>query len=219
LRCLAGARGHTLAGIVSSSAPWTGVTIAMGTPVIRQPTAAAPRPVVDGGLVTAGALARLASIAAIAAISWPDGPRAVGIQALNLPILAAGGALLAAGALVAHRGRLDRPGLRLALLVVSALSAWPVPYVLVVNLALVDFAVTEPGEICHDVPCQEGAALTILIVVAALGSIADALLSTAGAVRICRQLPAGALRRAGWSVLTCGALLTAASIVLYAYRW
>jgi hypothetical protein len=212
-------RDPSLGGIVSSSAPWTGVTIAMGIPVIRPPTIAATRPVAGGGLVTAGALARLASVAAIAAISWPDGLRALGVQTLNLPVLAASGVLLAAGALAAHRSRLDRPGVRLALLVVSALSAWPVPYVLVINLALVDFAVTEPGEICHDVRCGEGAALTVLIVVAALGSIADALLSPAGVVRMCRQLPAGALRRAGWSVLSCGALLTAAAVVLYAYRW
>jgi hypothetical protein len=167
----------------------------------------------------AGAMARLVSIAALATISWPDGIWAVGIEALNLPILAASGLLLSTGALVVHHGRHDRPGLRLVLLVVSALSAWAVPYVLIINLALVDFALTEPGEICHDVPCREGVALTLLIVVAALASIADAALSTVGAVRLCRRLPAGAFRRSGWTVLTFGALLTAASVVFYASRW
>jgi hypothetical protein len=78
---------------------------------------------------------------------------------LNLPILAASGLLLSIGALVAHHSRHDRPGLRLVLLVVSALSAWAVPSLLVTNVALVDFALTEPGELCHDVPCREGVAL------------------------------------------------------------
>jgi hypothetical protein len=186
--------------------------------VTRPPTATAARTVAGRRSVAAGALARLASIAAPATISWPDGLGAVGIQALNLPILAASGLLLCTGA-VAHHGRHDRPGLRLALLVVSALSAWAVPSVLVINLALADFALTEPGELCHDVPCREGVALTVLIVLAALASIADAVLSTTGAVRVCRRLPAGALRRTGWTVLTCGALLTAASAVFYASRW
>jgi hypothetical protein len=36
---------------------------------------------------------------------------------------------------------------------------------------------------------------------------------------MCRRLPAGAIRRRGWTVLTCGALLTAASVVFYASRW
>jgi hypothetical protein len=169
--------------------------------------------------VTVGALARLASIAAIATITWPDGLGPVGIQTLNLPILAASGLLLSTGTLVAHHRRHDRPGLRLALLVVSALTAWPVPSVLVINLALAAFALTDPREICHDLPCREGVALTVLIMAAALASIADALLSTAGAVRVCRRLPAGGIRRRGWTVLTCGALLTAASVVFYASRW
>jgi hypothetical protein len=169
--------------------------------------------------ITAGALARLASIAALATITWPDGPGAVGIQTLNLPILAASGLLLSTGALMAHHTRHDRPGPRLSLLVVSALTAWPVPSVLVINLALAAFALTEPGEICHDLPCRDSLALTALIVAAALASIADAVLSTAGAVRVCRRLPAGAFRRRGWIVLTCGALLTAASVVFYASRW
>jgi hypothetical protein len=189
----------------------------MSTPVTRRPTAA--RTAAGHGSVTAGALARLASIAALVTISWPDGLGAVGIETLNLPILAASGLLLCTGALVAHHGRHDRPGLRLVLLVVSALSVWAVPSVLVINLGLVDFALTEPGELCHDVPCREGLALTVLIVVAALASIADAVLSTAGAVRVCRRLPAGALRRSGWTVLTCGALLAAASVVFYSSRW
>jgi hypothetical protein len=169
--------------------------------------------------ITAGALARLASIAAVATISWPDELWAVGIETLNLPVLAASGVLLCTGALVAHHhGRHDRPGLRLVLLVVSALTAWAVPAVLVSNLALAAFVLTEPGEICHDLPCRDGAALTALIVAAALASIADAALSTAGAIRVCRRLPAGAIRRRGWTVLTCGALLTAASVVFYASR-
>ena len=61
--------------------------------------------------------------------------------------------------------------------------------------------------------------MTVLIVLAALASIADALLSTTGAVRVCRRLPAGMLRRGGWTVLTCGALLTAASVAFDASRW
>jgi hypothetical protein len=191
----------------------------MSTPVTRHPTATAARTVAGRKSVTGGALARLASIAALATISWPDGLGTVGIETLNLPILAASGLLLSTGALVAHRGRHGRPGLRLVLLVVSALSAWAVPSVLAINLALVDFALTEPGNICHDLPCREGMALTVLIVAAALASIADALLSTAGAVRVCRRLPAGALRRSGWTVLTCGALLITASVVFYASRW
>jgi hypothetical protein len=191
----------------------------MSTPVTRDPTATAARAVAGHRSVTAGALARLASLAALATISWPDGFAAIGIETLNLPILAASGLLLSAGAVVAHHSRHDRPGLPLALVVVSALSAWAVPSVLVINLALLDFALTEPGEICHDVPCREGVALTALIAVAALASIADALLSTTGAVRMCRRLPAGALRRSGWTVLTCGALLTAAGVVFYASRW
>jgi hypothetical protein len=172
-----------------------------------------------GRTVAVGALARLASIAAVAILMPPDASTAIGIDSLNLPILAASGALLSIGALVAHTGRRDRPGVRLALLVVSALSAWAVPTVLVLNLGLAYFAVTEPGEICHDLPCREGVGLTALFLAAAAASIADALLSTAGATWMCRRMPAGALRRAGWTVLACGALLTAASIALYASRW
>jgi hypothetical protein len=169
--------------------------------------------------VTAGALARLVSLVALATILLPEGIGAIGIDTLNLPVLAISGVLLSAGSLVARLGSHDRPGVRLALLVVSALSAWAVPAVLVINVVLVDFAVTEPGEICHDLPCQEGMVLTALIVVAALASIADALLSTVGAVRVCRRLPSGALRRAGWAVLTGGAVLTATAVAFYAFRW
>jgi hypothetical protein len=191
----------------------------MGTSATGHPTTAAARPVAGGRSVAAGALARLASIAALATLSWPDGFGAVGPETVNLPILVVSGILLSTGALVAHTSRHGRPRLRLGLLVVSALSAWAVPTVLVLNLALLYFAVTEPGEICHDLPCREGVTLTILLLVAALASVADALLSTTGAGRMCRRLPAGALRRAGWSVLSCGAALTAASIAFFASRW
>ena len=127
----------------------------MSAPVARHPTATAARTVAGRRSVTAGALARLASIAAVATISWPDGLGAVGIQTLNLPILAASGLLLCTVAPAAHHRRHDRPGLRLVLLVVSALSVWAVPSVLAINLGLVHFALTEPGELCHDVPCRE----------------------------------------------------------------
>lgn len=185
----------------------------------RHPTAAAARRGSGDRSVTAGALARLASVAALATIMPLDASGAIGIDTLNLPVLAVSGVLLCTGALVAGIGRHDRPGIRLVLLVVSALSAWAVPAVLVINVGLAAFVVIEPGEVCHDLPCRQGVALTTLVIAAALASIADALLSTIGATRMCRRLPPGALRRAGWTVLTCGALLTAASIALHSSRW
>jgi hypothetical protein len=169
--------------------------------------------------IAAGALARLASISALAVLAWRDGFWALGVDTLNLPVLAVSGVLLCAGALLVRYSRHGRPGARLALLVVSAGSAWSVPAVLFVDLALVAFAVTEPDSICHDVPCRDHVPLIVLLVLAAPASVADALLSTTGAVRVCRRLPAGASRRAGWTVLTVGALLIAVGVLIAAYRW
>jgi hypothetical protein len=190
----------------------------MGTAVHCRPAATVRRPAAGLRSVTAGALARLASIAGLATIVWPDGLGAIGVETLYLPILAVTGLLLSTGAVVAHHGRHDRPSLRLFLVVANALGAWAVPSVLIINLALVEFAVTEPGEFCHDAPCRDGLTWTVLIACAALASVADALLSTIGSVRVCRRLPAGALRRSGWAVLTCGALLTAAGVIFTASR-
>jgi len=193
--------------------------MAMGTSVTRDPAAPAPRPVAGARSVAGGALARVASTAALATTLPPDERWTVGVTTVMLSVLAVSGVLLCAGAVAAGTGRRDRPGLRLVLLVVSALSAWAVPFVLLVNAAIVHLVVTEPGEFCHDVPCREGRGLIAVFVVSALASITDALLSTAGAVRMCGRLPGRALRRAGWTVLAGGALVTAAAIAFYAAHW
>jgi hypothetical protein len=100
--------------------------------------------------------------------------------------------------------------------VVSTLTAWLVPSVLVINLALAAFALTEPGEICHDLPCREGAGTDRLDRGRRTGLHRRRAAVHRRAVRVCRRLPAGAIRRRGWTVLT---LLTAASVALYASRW